>query len=250
MFKTESGFIIKNEDFPRINSICLFYRTGVIGVTEFYKRMKEYGYTKGKAHKICYEIYHGLYTVIKELKWKKYMITMSLITTSTQGSWSERYFEVRLYVPIPEHKWSEIAGNPEAMDTICDHIVYLGDLFMRCIGLYMESKGYDEGMLYNAKKYFGIMELEEFVDIENRENEFFIEIFDGGSASRIPNNANVPIFKQEELTERSGVKRFWNNIKVGRRYWDDLVKTCYRFKEEIALVRYTRDMGKEGEFRW
>jgi len=218
------GREVSEREFNRIRSICYRYLTGRISGAEFERLMRRHGFTRAEA----YAVYRWITSVIN---WVRVLVTASLVTTSTKGPSSERYFEGRIFAPVPDELRYDVPGGVVAPVARCSDIEYLSDFFMACIFIYFESKGYDVMMLETASWKAGVKYLDEFYEIMDMDIVFKCEIYDLGSANR-----------------PKSIKRWADDIPVIKRYWDDLIKACRVFRENAFKVGYLREWGKQ--VRW
>jgi len=247
-----TGLELDDKTFEEARKWCFRYRLGEISASRFEREYRKLGFTRAVAYRVCYDIWTGNYEYVfpvppppVEEDWYDVLISVSVVTTSTKGNWAQRYFEVRLFVPILAEDYDKVTGSFSAIDKKCSDIDYLGDLFIKCIGIYMESKGYDYEMIVSSDmKYAGVMILNEFRDYIDRENGFYIEIWDAGSAVRSPPGANERLSFNGE--ERMGLRRFYNTFYMPEMYWLDLPETCRVFRGQAFGLRFT----KQKEVRW
>jgi len=225
-----TGEEIPDRKFEQIQWLCRRLDAGVISGLEFEKRMRELGYTRAKAYALCDYIRRGLYRRLGE-KWVRVLVTASLTTTSEQGASSERYFEGRIFAPVPYRLKDEVPGGEVPPLMKCSELDYLGDFFMKCIFIYFESKGYDTAMLETADWKAGVQYLEEFEAPIDMDIEFKCEIYDLGSARRPMN-----------------IRRWHDIIPMIKRYWENLPEACYHFRDEAFKRGYMKSMGKQ--VRW
>lgn len=224
-----TGEEVSDRKFEQIQWLCRRLDAGVISGIEFEKRMRELGYTRARAYALCDYIRRGLYEIVG--KWINVMVAASLTTTSEKGSWSERYFEGRIFAPVPYDLKDEVPGGEVPPLMLCDELDYLGDFFLKCIFIYFESKGYDLPMLETATWKAGVQYFDTFDASLDMEVEFKCEIYDMGSANRPMN-----------------VRRWHDIIPMIKRYWEDLPKACRHFRDEAFKRAYMKSMGKG--LRW
>ena len=220
----EIGEDIPEGKFEQIKRICYRYLTRRISGAEFERLMRNLGYSRAKA----YQIYRYVISVIK---WVNVLVSASLVTTSTKGAWSQRYFEGRIFAPVPDELRYDVPGGVVEPVMRCSDIEDLSDFFMACLFMYFESKGYDVEMLETAEWKAGVKYLDEFYDSPDIEIVFKCEIYDMGSANRPMN-----------------IKRWADDIEVIRRYWENLEEACRVFRENAFKVGYLKSMGKQ--VRW
>lgn len=239
-----TGEVISDRKFEQIQWLCRRLHAGVISGLEFERQMRKLGYTRAKAYALCNYIRRKQYEVIvppptppplppppKVIKWVRVMVAASLTTTSEKGPSSERYFEGRIFAPVPYSLKDDVPGGEVPPLMTCDELDYLGDFFMKCIYIYFESKGYDVPMLDTADWKAGVQYLDEFEDVEDMDIVFKCEIYDLGSANR-------PM----------SIRRWADNIEMIKKYWEDLPKACRHFRDKAFEVGYLKSMGKQ--VRW
>lgn len=223
------GIEVSDAKFERLRRIVTRYYIGTISGAEFERLMREEGFTRARAFDIYFDILEGRYERVRKIKFIDVLVSVSLRTTSSKGSWSERYFEGWLRTAVPYAIKDEAAGGDvyEAIFKKCAEIDYLGDLYLKCLYTYFESKGYDNEMLDTAEWYAGVKFFEEYMDFEDRDIVFVMDIFDKGSASR-------PM----------SIHRWHDEIPMIKKYWEDLVEACLHFRKEAFKRGYTKSMGK------
>jgi len=213
--------------FERIRRVVYQYYTGRISGAEFEARMRRLGYTRARAYEMYRYIVENLYQIF--IDWIRVLVTASLVTTSSKGPSSERYFEGRIFAPVPlELKDDAVPTEVPPLFT-CDEVDSVGNLLIKCIYIYFESKGYDVPMLDTAEWKAGVQYLEQFEAPEDMDVEFECEIYDLGSASR-------PM----------SIRRWHDIIKMIKKYWEDL--PCRHFREEAFKRGYLKEWGKQ--VRW
>jgi len=229
------GIEVSDELFEKLREWCYKYRTGEIPASRFEEEYRKLGFTRAQAYVICSDIWEKRY---KRLwKWYKVLIAISLVTTSTKGSWAERYFEVREFTDIPEKEYPPLFDMEIELD--CKEADNLGEMFKIIAFNYMETKGYDVEMIVSSElKYAGIQKIEEFEDLAGRECDIYMEIWDGGSTKRIPR-----VDGKFVGIDREGMRRFWNTFKLGSKYWENLLKTCNYVITQMREFRFTKHKG-------
>ena len=232
VFFPDLRLTLTDRQFEEISKLCENLRLGVISGLEFERRARALSpkLTRAVAYAVCRAIREGRY--VRVIKWTDVLVSVSLRTTSTRGLSSERYFEGRLIAPVPYELRDEVAGDVEsAIYMTCDEIDYLGDLLLKCIYMYFESKGYESIMLDTATWYAGVQYLRDYEAPIDKEVIFDCTIYDKGSAVRAMN-----------------IRRWHDEIPMPKRYWEDLPKACKHFREEAFRRGYLKSMGKQ--VRW
>ena len=204
------------------------YATGRITGRRFEELMRRRGFTRAKAYEIYRCIIEGLYRVI--IRFVRVLATASLVTTSSRGASSERYFEGRIFAPVPvKLKDSVLSFDDDIVPKYsCREVDTVGKLLMKCIYIYFESKGYDPPMLEQLESWKGgVRFMEEFEADEDMDIHFECEIYDLGSATR-------PM----------SLSRWHDTIEVIRKYWEDLPRACLEFNNRAFEMAYLKEWGK------
>ena len=231
------GVEVSDEKFRKLERIVYRYHTREISGREFERLMRREGFTRAVAYAIYRDILDGNYTSL--MRFIDVLVSVSLVTTGSE--WRRRYFEGWLRTSVPYKLRDDVPYGDvyRAPFKRCSEIDYLGDLFLKCIYVYFESKGYDNPMMdeaewsYAGVKYFDVYEAE-----EDKEIVFSMDIFDKGSESR-------PLTSSENML---GFHRWHDDIPMIPKYWERLVEACIHFRREAFKRAYDKSWGKE--VRW
>lgn len=233
-YRFPNGTEVSDSLFRRIERIVYRYHTGTISARKFERRMRELGFTRARAYVIYRWVVDGNYEYIppvKEIEFVDVMVSVSLVTTSSKGPWSQRYFEGRIFAPVPKVYKYDVPGGAVIPIRYCSEVETISDLFIACIFAYFESKGYDVAMLDTADWKAGVKYFKEYKAPEDMDVVFKCEIYDMGSANRPMN-----------------IRRWYDEIPMPKRYWVDLEESCRHFREEAFNRGYLKSMGKQ--VRW
>ena len=227
-----SGYEVDDRTFERIERVVYRYYTGQISGARFERLMRDLGVSRALAYSLYRDIVDNNYErVVEEMV--KYLVSVSLVTTGER--WSRRYFEIRSLIWVPANV--SVRGDVENIEKItCSNVSNIGDLILRMMWLYMESKGYDTPMLeWSDFKYSGIEEVEK-MDYDkfwesHEKVPFYVEIWDNGSDSRSMN-----------------IRRWYDEFRLPNSYLYDYKDACIKFNEMARRAGYEKRLGKQ--FRW
>ena len=223
------GTEISDELFEAIRDAVYRYYTGRISGYRFEKLMRRYGITRTMAYKFYRWIIEGKYVHV--IEFQNILFSLSLVTTASKGDWSRRYFEGRIFAPVPAELVNELAVGPVETFITCNEVNNISDLFKACLMSYFESKGYDLPMLTTGEWKGGIKLLDKFMATEDMKPVFECEIYDLGSANKPMN-----------------IKRWADDIDMPPMYWKSLRDACLHFRKKAFDVGYLKSMGKQ--VRW
>jgi hypothetical protein len=237
-----TGIELDDKTFEEARKWCFKYRLGEISSSRFEGEYRKLGFTRAVAYRVCYDIWTGNYEYILK-KWVNVMISISIVTTSTKGTWAERYFEIREFTQVLKSMVDTLTFDIMNITVSCTDIEDLGDLFVRLAGNYMESKGYDLPMIEEADvKYAGISIIDEFEDDVDRKCDITMEIWDAGSSKSGPKTIDGKLVGMDMM----GMRRFVNKFDLGVEYWKDLEETCRYVVKQMRRFGFT----KYKEVRW
>jgi len=229
------GIELTDRQFERMERLCYEMWTGRISGIEFERRARRISgkITRALAYSICSAIREGRYErVVEKIEWMDVLVSISVRYDKSSKPYQNRYFEGRIIAPVPksEEEKGMLLGAPEAIEMSCSEIDTIGDLFIKCMYMYFESKGYSVPMLDDSKWRMGIQILKEYMDREDKEIVFDCSIYDEGSASR-------PM----------RILRWHDIVSMPVKYWEDLEGACIHFGSEVMRL----GMGRvQKEIRW